>query len=415
MSELNNWRLRKFDPPVEKHYIAEQLERVLVFGRVGTVVATLSYIAYAGWDLLIDPHALSRTWPIRVAAIAYFMLSFAVTFWKPVRSSPQAWIAFVFTNYLAVAVSFAFILTLMPGSFTAGVPGFLLGMILTPVVIVQFRQSLLLLLPLFVVPIVIMYLSGGSTFEILNAAAWLGGGVAYVIGFAYVIQVINRRTFGLEQSLAIEKQRSETLLLNILPERIANRLKSSEAIIADNFPAATVLFGDIVGFTELAARLSPNQIVALLNDLFSRFDRLAEQHGVEKIKTIGDGYMVAAGVPTSRPDHAEAIAKLALDMRDAFLDFRRENGLNIGFRIGAHSGSVVAGVIGARKFAYDLWGDTVNVASRMESQGLPNEIQISAETRALLPAVYKVVARGSVEIKGHAAEMTFLLKGMAVA
>jgi class 3 adenylate cyclase len=287
-------------------------------------------------------------------------------------------------------------------------------MILTPVVIVQFRQSLALLLPLFVVPIAFMYLFGGSTFEILNAVAWLGGGVLYVMGFAYVIQVINRRTFGLEQSLATEKQRSETLLLNILPEKIADRLKTSGDIIADSFPEATVLFGDIVGFTELSAHLSPNEIVTLLNDLFSRFDRLAERHGVEKIKTIGDGYMVAAGVPTSRPDHAEAIAKLALDMRDAFLDFRREHGLDVGFRIGAHSGSVVAGVIGARKFAYDLWGDTVNVASRMESQGIPNEIQISAETRALLPVGYTVEKRGAVEIEGHTAEITYLLKEMRV-
>jgi class 3 adenylate cyclase len=415
MPGLSDWKLKKFEPEVERHYIREQLDRVVVFGRVGTIVAILSYVGYAGWDLLIDPDALSRTWPIRVVAIAYFALSFWLTFWKPVSSSSQAWIAFVFTNYLAVAVAFAWILALMPGSFTAGVPGFLLGMILTPVVIVQFRQSLLLLLPLFVVPILIMYWNGGTSFEIANAAAWLGGGVLYVMGFAYVIQVINRRTFGLEQSLEVEKQRSETLLLNILPERIANRLKSSEAIIADNFPAATVLFGDIVGFTELAARLSPSEIVTLLNDLFSRFDRLAERHGVEKIKTIGDGYMVAAGVPTSRPDHAEAIAKLALDMRDAFLDFRRENGLDIGFRIGAHSGSVVAGVIGARKFAYDLWGDTVNVASRMESQGLPNEIQISAVTRALLPAVYRVEERGALKIEGHKAEMAYLLKELRAA
>jgi class 3 adenylate cyclase len=387
MAGLADWRLRKFEPPVEKRYIEEQLERVVVFGRVGTIVAILSYVGYAGWDLLIDPDALSRTWPTRVAAITCFAVSFGLTFWK---------------------------LALMPGSFTAGVPGFLLGMILTPVVIVQFRQSLALLLPLFVVPIAFMYLFGGSTFEILNAVAWLGGGVLYVMGFAYVIQVINRRTFGLEQSLATEKQRSETLLLNILPEKIADRLKTSGDIIADSFPEATVLFGDIVGFTELSAHLSPNEIVTLLNDLFSRFDRLAERHGVEKIKTIGDGYMVAAGVPTSRPDHAEAIAKLALDMRDAFLDFRREHGLDVGFRIGAHSGSVVAGVIGARKFAYDLWGDTVNVASRMESQGIPNEIQISAETRALLPVGYTVEKRGAVEIEGHTAEITYLLKEVRV-
>jgi class 3 adenylate cyclase len=410
MAGLADWRLRKFDPPMEKQYIAQQLERVVWFGRAGTLVASVSYIGYGAWDVLMDPDALQRTWPIRAASIAYFLLSFAVTFWRPIRSTPETWLLFLVTNYLVVAISFAAILTLLPGSFAAGVPGFLLGMILTPLVVVSVGQAFVLLLPLMVVPILIMYFNGATTFEVANAVAWLGGGVAYVVGFAYVVQVINRRTFTLEQSLEVEKLRSETLLLNILPEKIANRLKSSEAIIADSFPEATVLFGDIVGFTELSARLSPNQLVALLNDLFSRFDSLAERHGVEKIKTIGDGYMVAAGVPTSRRDHAEAIAKLALDMRDAFLDFRREYGLDVGFRIGAHSGSVVAGVIGARKFAYDLWGDTVNVASRMESEGLPNEIQISSETRALLPAVYAVEKRGAIEIEGHSAEITYLLK-----
>ncbi len=412
MAGLNDWKLKRFDPAVEKHYIAEQLERVVVFGRAGTIVATLSYIGYAGWDLLIDPDALNRTWPIRVAAIAIFLVSFGVTFWKPVRSSPQAWIAFVFTDYFAVAVSFAFILTLMPGSFTAGVPGFLLGMILTPVVIVTFGQSLLLLLPLLVVPLLMMRWNGASPFEIANAAAWLGGGVLYVIGFSYVIEVINRRTFNLEQSLETEKQRSETLLLNILPGRIADRLKASEVTIADDFPSATVLFGDIVGFTNLSRSMAAHEIVTLLNDLFSRFDRLVEMHGVEKIKTIGDGYMAAAGVPTNRADHAEAIARLALDMRDAFRDFRREHGLEVKFRIGVHSGAVVAGVIGARKFAYDLWGDTVNIASRMELQGLPDEIQISAETRALLPVDFWVDERGPIDVKGHAPHLTYLLKAL---
>jgi class 3 adenylate cyclase len=410
MARLADWRLRKFDPPVEKKYIAQQLERVVLLGRVGSAVAVLSFFGYGAWDLLMDPQALPRTGPIRAAAIAYFILAFGLTFWRPIRSSSLVWFAFVFSNYLVIGLAFGYILTLLPGGFIAGVPGFLVGMILTPVVVITIGQAFLLTLPLFVAPILIMYFSGATSFELANATAWLGGGVAFVVGFAYWIEIINRRSFGLERSLETEKQRSETLLLNILPEKIADRLKSSEAIIADSFPEATVLFGDIVGFTELSARLSPNQLVTLLNDLFSRFDSLAERHGVEKIKTIGDGYMVAAGVPTSQPDHAEAIAKLALDMRDAFLDFRREHGLDIGFRIGAHSGSVVAGVIGARKFAYDLWGDTVNVASRMESEGLPDEIQISAETRALLPVGYRVEERGTIEIAGHSAEITYLLK-----
>jgi class 3 adenylate cyclase len=165
----------------------------------------------------------------------------------------------------------------------------------------------------------------------------------------------------------------------------------------------------------LSRRLSAGEVVALLNDLFTRFDLLAKRHGVEKIKTIGDGYMAAAGVPTGRPDHAEAIARLALEMREAVAEFARQRGMNLKLRIGVHSGSVVAGVIGTHKFAYDLWGDTVNVASRMESHGVPDEIQISAETCALLSGAYRVEERGAIEIKGHAPRMTYLLKEMQAA
>ena len=412
MAGLADWRLRKFDPPLEKQYVAQQLERVVLLGRVGSAVAVLSFIAYGAWDVLMDSQALARTGPIRLVAIAYFLLAFGLTYWRPIRSSSLVWFAFVFSNYLTIGVAFGYILTLLPDGFIAGVPGFLLGMILTPVVVITIGQAFLLTLPLFVAPILIMYFSGATAFELANATAWLGGGVAFVLGFAYWIEIINRRTFELERSLEFEKQRAEALLLNILPEKIADRLKAAEATIADDIPYATVLFGDIVGFTELSQRLSAHQVVALLNDLFSRFDRLVERHGVEKIKTIGDGYMAAAGVPTSRTDHADAIARLALDMREAFADFRRGHGLNAKFRIGVHSGSVVAGVIGARKFAYDLWGDTVNLASRMESHGLPDEIQISADTRALLPATFLVEERGTIEIRGHKAERTYLLKEM---
>ncbi len=212
-----------------------------------------------------------------------------------------------------------------------------------------------------------------------------------------------------EEALLIEQQRSERLLLNILPETIARCLKQNSRTIAEQFSAVTVLFADIVGFTELATRLSPIELVELLNEIFSAFDRLTETHGLEKIKTIGDSYMVVSGLPQPRADHAQAIAKMALDMQLAIQIVNRQKQRNFQIRIGIHSGSVVAGVIGLKKFIYDLWGDTVNTASRMESHGIPGKIQVSATTYELLKESYLLERRGEIHIKGKGDMETYFL------
>lgn len=206
-----------------------------------------------------------------------------------------------------------------------------------------------------------------------------------------------------------EFQRAEGLLLNILPARIAERLKAQEEPLADSLTSVTVLFSDIAGFTNMSRGMTAEALVTLLNDLFIRFDALVEQHGAEKIKTIGDAYMIATGLDGAR-DHAERMILLAQDMHIAFEDFREMHQLDLGLRTGVHSGAAVAGVIGKQKFAYDIWGDTVNVASRMESSGIADRIQISSETRDLLPKSCATERRGMVEIKGHEARMAFLLQ-----
>ncbi|MBE7451303.1 MAG: HAMP domain-containing protein [Kofleriaceae bacterium] len=211
--------------------------------------------------------------------------------------------------------------------------------------------------------------------------------------------------------LEAEKQTSERLLLNVLPSPIADRLKQGEGVIVDRFDHVTVLFADIVGFTALSSRTSPEQLVSMLNDLFSAFDRLAEEHGLEKIKTIGDAYMVVAGIPEPRADHALAMAQMARDMLAAIEDYGRRTGGDLTIRVGLHSGSVVAGVIGTKKFIYDLWGDTVNTASRMESSGMPGRIQVSAATHALLVERYLFEPPRQLEIKGKGEMATYLLSG----
>ena len=212
-----------------------------------------------------------------------------------------------------------------------------------------------------------------------------------------------------QEALKFEQEQSEKLLLNILPKPIAERLKAQQTTIADNFAEVTVLFADIVGFTELSARMSPTELVKRLNVIFSHFDQLAEKYGVEKIKTIGDAYMVVGGLPTPRDDHAEAIAQMALGMQAKIAKLSAETGEKLAIRVGINSGPVVAGVIGVSKFTYDLWGDTVNVAARMEVTGFAGSIQVTDVTYELLKDKYLFEKRGLIPVKGKGDMITYWL------
>jgi guanylate cyclase len=211
--------------------------------------------------------------------------------------------------------------------------------------------------------------------------------------------------------LHIEEVKSEDLLLNILPREIAAVLKNETRTIADAFDGASLLFADLVGFTPLTAELPPVVVVNLLNEIFSEFDEMVEKYRLEKIRTIGDNYMVASGVPTPRSDHAEALACLALDMRDYLSRRPSINGHEVRFRIGINSGPVIGGVIGRRKFVYDVWGDAVNIASRMESQGLAGRIQIAQATFDLIQGGFVCEPRGTIPVKGRGEMKTYLLIG----
>ncbi|MFB8797303.1 MAG: adenylate/guanylate cyclase domain-containing protein [Microcoleus sp.] len=212
-----------------------------------------------------------------------------------------------------------------------------------------------------------------------------------------------------QEALKVQQEQSEKLLLNILPKAIAERLKLEPSTIADCFEEVTVLFADIVGFTELSARMSPTELVKRLNVIFSHFDQLAEMYGVEKIKTIGDAYMVVGGLPTPRDDHAEAIAQMALGMQAKIAKLSAETGEKLAIRVGINSGPVVAGVIGVSKFTYDLWGDTVNVASRMEVTGFAGGIQVTDVTYELLKDQYLFEKRGVIPVKGKGDMITYWL------
>ncbi|BCH31136.1 adenylate cyclase [Mesorhizobium sp. L-8-10] len=236
-----------------------------------------------------------------------------------------------------------------------------------------------------------------------------GTSATCAILFAIVFYAL-RDTARAEATAEREYQRSETLLHNILPGSIAERLKAGDGlVIADRHDAASVLFADMAGFTERAGDTLPEDLVQFLNDVFTRFDRLVESHGLEKIKTTGDAYMVVSGVPEARPDHAQALADFALAMRDTAAEFRDPHGRNVPIRIGMACGPVVAGVVGTRKIFYDVWGDTVNVASRMESTGEAGRIQVSQDACARLNDEFVLEPRGAVDVKGKGRMATWYL------
>ena len=252
--------------------------------------------------------------------------------------------------------------------------------------------ALTLLIPTWVDP-----LYPGETPEAEIAFNLVAFGLVMLLAMVYFVRQRDR----------FQKE-SDDLLHNILPDEVAMRLKADEALIADDYESASVLFADMVGFTPMSAQMTPPQLIELLNDVFASFDAFVEELGLEKIRTVGDEYMVAAGVPTARPDHAQAIAELALRIRDhtAATQF---DGHDITLRIGINSGPLVAGVVGTHKFSYDLWGDVVNVASRMESEGIPGSIQVTKATYELIRDQFVCEPRGVIAVKGKGDMNTYLL------
>jgi len=243
-----------------------------------------------------------------------------------------------------------------------------------------------------------------TTMLALNIA--VGGSIVFIL-----LAIFARQRREALAALRAEQVKSENLLLNILPRSIADRLKAQNQPIADQFQAASILFADVVDFTPWSERLTPAEVVGCLDRLFSYFDGLAEKYELEKIKTIGDSYMVAAGVPVPRPDHARALALMALDMLEGVRSDPQVAGLGFDLRIGLNSGSVVAGVIGRKRFLYDLWGDAVNMASRMEAHGSAGRIQITRPTYELLAEEFECEPRGVISVKGKGEVEAWYLLG----
>ena len=268
--------------------------------------------------------------------------------------------------------------------------------------------------PYFAVFVVLTVISGLLDPRLAASAATIPMGVE-VLFFVLNILAVSLIAYLMLQYSVRERDaalaQSDGLLLNVLPRSIAERLKRDPGVIAERHDDVTVLFADIADFTPFAERTSPERVVGVLDEIFSAFDTLTEQHGLEKIKTIGDAYMVAGGLPEPRADHAEAIAALAIEMQAEMARISESLGLGLVIRIGIESGPVVAGVIGRQKFIYDLWGDTVNAASRMESHGVPGQIQVGEAAYRRLRDRYSLEDRGEIEVKGKGRQRAYLLAG----
>jgi adenylate cyclase len=236
------------------------------------------------------------------------------------------------------------------------------------------------------------------------------------------VRLLHRESKQLYEQVVAEQKVSERLLLNVLPQTIAERLKGRPEVTADNFtdviadsfPEVTVLFADIVGFTKFSEGFPPESLVEVLNNVFTRFDSIADERGLEKIKTIGDSYMAAAGLPIPVPDHPARAATMALDMMEVMKRFNEQSPHKLNIRIGISTGAAVAGVIGKRKFLYDLWGDVVNMASRMESHGVAGRIQVTESTQQRLVNEFMLEKRGVIEVKGKGEMPTWFLNGRKI-
>lgn len=402
------------DPEVEAAFRAELAREMVPVVRAGFIVGIPLWIVVA----VILPGAAFVDRDVLVVAAGAMVLVDAVSLWL-VRGRPSLERLEVLgvAGTIANAVAVVALTVTAPISDQYTLPALMLTA-LYAVAVFRIRMPLALLpaaviVGAFVVAVGPRTTTGRLNFDVLLLVAVLVIGLIGVI----VLERASRESF--RQRRTIEAQReqvgreqakSDALLRTILPVGIVARLRERREAVADAHEATTLLFADLVGFTVMAERLGPQRTAALLNSLVSRWDVLAAEAGVEKIKTIGDAYFAAAGVPEPQADHSTRIVELGFAMIRATAELARTTGEPLAIRVGVHSGPVVAGVIGRTKFSYDLWGDTVNVASRLESTGIPGEIQASEATVALLDGSYDVVPRGTVELKGKGPMPTFLVR-----
>lgn len=380
--------------------------------RIASLLIVIVVVLDGSAQLLLKPELFGELFWVRLIASLMIIVILGLTYIQPVSRVAFA-LSLIATLIVAADIEAAIIVTGGYHSpFQTGLALLIIAVgLLIPYSVTQMAIASVLVWIVYLMPVMIgeQVIDSGSSGFYTNSFFLICSSVIAVTA-SHVTSHLRREEFFSQQALKEEQAKSEYLLLNILPEPIANRLKDQREPIADSFDEVTVLFADIVGFTPFSERLPPADIVAFLNEIFSCFDDLTERHGLEKIKTIGDAYMVAGGLPSQKEDHAEAVAAMALDMIQELNRFNKRTGETLDIRIGINTGPVVAGVIGKKKFIYDLWGDTVNTASRMESHGVAGNIHVTESTYSRLSENYEFQERGVIQVKGKGEMRTYFLK-----
>jgi class 3 adenylate cyclase len=394
------------------------LERLALIGvaasdtddvRVQKVTLTLAAVTVAALAVIWVGTYLALGLPVSAAIPFAYQIASIVTLVAFARSKDYRFFRF---SQLVLITALPFLLQWSLGGYVASSAVSLWALV--GVFGALFFYSPRQAVPWFVVFVVLTIVSGLADARLAESAAPIPSAVQITFFVLNILGVSVTAYLLLQYSIRARDAalaESDGLLLNVLPTSIAQRLKRDPGIIAERFDEVSVLFADVADFTSFAERTSPERVVGVLDAIFSAFDSLTQEHGLEKIKTIGDAYMVAGGLPEPRPDHAEAVADLALAMQSQFARMCDAVGVRLAIRIGIDSGPVVAGVIGRHRFIYDLWGDTVNTASRMESQGIAGRIQVSAAVYERLRGRYLFEDRGEIEIKGKGRRRTYLLVG----
>ncbi|MGZ3418029.1 MAG: adenylate/guanylate cyclase domain-containing protein [Polyangiales bacterium] len=404
------------DGSLEREIVAESSEESRRFVRFAFVLASVVFLAYGIHDAIVIPEVHTTAWAIRYAVFGPVAVAAILATWAKSFPRIHQWVALAFglaANVVVLAIG-----AISPPTGFFLYTGYAILFVTIGPFIARMNvptQVLYTLLTIALYCVVDRHrLHGNVVFFSINMTLLSMGTIGALAAFQIEAQgrksFLQRRLIDAQmEALTAEQRKSEALLLNILPARIAQRLKNETSAIAEGCSDVSVLFSDIVGFTKLSQQVTPEELVRRLNVVFTRFDDLAEELGLEKIKTIGDAYMVVGGLEGRRGDHARKIAEMALGMQKAI----REVDASLGIRVGIHTGPVVAGVIGKKKFSYDVWGDTVNTASRMESHGVPGEIHVTEETKLRLEDHFAFECRGELEIKGKGPMTTYLLRPRA--
>ncbi len=410
VEEPQTWTLAFADPAREAEFMEAYSREVRRFFRIAMIAITLLWAASVGLDLAAAPGQRTPFFLIRFALVMPVLVVAIGVAFAPRRIYRRWWqvtVVAVFAVVLAGTVGLTAVST--PEVFRYTVAGFLLAMLIGAGVDLARTISVLVVGSTMAVAMAIALAVSPHTSaaDIAVNVLWVGVALIGAVMISGRAEIARRFRFVQGGLLATERARSEALLMNLLPAPIAARLKDGPKIIADALPAVTVLFGDLKGFTGLATQLSPEELVERLDRVFTAFDALAQRHGLEKIKTMGDAYMAVAGAPFPRFDHALIAARMAF----AMIETLRELEPALSLRIGLATGPVVAGVIGRTKQSYDLWGETVNLASRMESHGVPGRIQVARSTRDLLALAPEIAleSRGLIELKGLGPTETYLI------